>query len=140
MAARPWGFAPSRHQPSHSHNREGCLAVAHPGRGEGGHNLELRLGRPFDSPPFGRLAHGKPRKFKALTHGAREGDDEVDFVLGLEDELYAIEVKSTRPKAGRGLGVFQQRFSKSKACLVNLENYARFSEDPVSFLKANART
>jgi len=68
----------------------------------------------------------------------REATHEVDYILLHEGQLYAIEVKSTRHRVISGLEVFQKRFKKSKACVITMDNYYKFSKAPLEFLKSFA--
>jgi hypothetical protein len=72
-------------------------------------------------------------------HGAqvyywRDSSYEVDYVLFHEGRLYAIEVKSRRRRFLGGIDAFQKRFKKAKACVITMENYAKFSQAPLEFL------
>ncbi len=66
----------------------------------------------------------------------RDGKHEVDFVYVLGKSVYAIEVKSSRPRGTRGLTEFRKRFAKSKAVVVREEDFLRFVADPQSFLSS----
>ncbi len=52
----------------------------------------------------------------------RDGKLEVDFVLELDNNLYAIEVKSGRRRNMRGLAKFLQRYPKSIPIIIDLDN------------------
>lgn len=68
----------------------------------------------------------------------REGQNEVDFVVEYERELYAIEVKSGRKDSTKGLSAFKDKFSYARLAIINLENYQEFETNPLSFLQKNA--
>lgn len=48
----------------------------------------------------------------------RDGADEVDYVVGRGDRVWAVEVKSGRPRSARGLASFQRRYPKARTLLV----------------------
>ncbi|OGT44207.1 MAG: AAA family ATPase [Gammaproteobacteria bacterium RIFCSPHIGHO2_12_FULL_40_19] len=48
----------------------------------------------------------------------REGNDEVDFIVENQDELFAIEVKSGLKKIGTGLSAFLKKFPKARVIQV----------------------
>jgi predicted AAA+ superfamily ATPase len=48
----------------------------------------------------------------------RQRDDEVDFVLSSPNSLWGIEVKSSRMKNPKGLGVFMRRYPRAKPFIV----------------------
>lgn len=66
----------------------------------------------------------------------REKDYEVDYVVRVGRELYAIEVKSNRKKTARGLKRFKDKFPDSHLVIINQENYKTFELDPLAFLRA----
>lgn len=68
----------------------------------------------------------------------RERDNEVDFVFSLDNQLFAIEVKSGRKKPSRGYDQFKKICPQSRFCVVNRENYETFSKDPVEFLSSQS--
>lgn len=51
-------------------------------------------------------------------HYWREGNDEVDFVLERKGKLIAIEVKSSRVAATKGMDVFQKKYTPYKVLLI----------------------
>jgi uncharacterized protein len=58
----------------------------------------------------------------------REGNAEVDYVLELDDVLYAIEVKSGRKKNSAGLQKFITKFPKAIPILIDPDKYLALSE------------
>jgi predicted AAA+ superfamily ATPase len=65
----------------------------------------------------------------------REKNDEVDFVLKVGKQVYAIEVKSGRKERSRGLATFKQKFPQARAVILNQENYQEFELAPLQFLE-----
>jgi len=63
----------------------------------------------------------------------RKGNDEVDFILRWQKNLYAIEVKSGRKRRGQGLQKFCELYS-AKSLFITRENYCRFIQSPKDFL------
>lgn len=60
---------------------------------------------------------------EALTHGLsvhywREGNHEVDFILGYQGRFVGLEVKSGFKSAGKGLAVFSEKFSPCKTLVI----------------------
>ncbi|MBL7661836.1 ATP-binding protein [bacterium] len=68
----------------------------------------------------------------------REGDKEVDFVLKIGRNLYAIEVKSGQRKQLKGLEEFSKQFSSSKQIIITPDNYENFEASPRAFIEKNA--
>lgn len=64
----------------------------------------------------------------------REGNEEVDFIVVYDGDLFAVEVKSGRRKSERGLAAFQKRYKKARTCFVTFENYPSFIKSPLDFL------
>jgi predicted AAA+ superfamily ATPase len=64
----------------------------------------------------------------------RDGKFEVDYILKHGRNLWAIEVKSGRKKSEKGLYEFCKQYPDAKPVIVNLENYATFERDPISFI------
>ncbi|MGK5083181.1 ATP-binding protein [Bdellovibrionota bacterium FG-1] len=64
----------------------------------------------------------------------REGDFEVDFVLKVGRNIYAIEVKSGRKKKKSGLLQFKEKYPRAKMIFITPENYELFESDPMVFL------
>jgi predicted AAA+ superfamily ATPase len=66
----------------------------------------------------------------------RDGNDEVDFVVVIDQQIIAIEVKSGRRKSSSGLSKFRGEFSSAKTILMDIELGEKFllSEDPKAFL------
>ena len=65
----------------------------------------------------------------------RERNDEVDFVYQYRDALYAVEVKSGRKKASRGLTAFCAQAPQALRVIVSPENFGQFSSGPRLFLE-----
>lgn len=65
----------------------------------------------------------------------RERNDEVDFVYQYRDALYAVEVKSGRTKASKGLTAFCAQAPQALRVIVSPENFGQFSEQPRQFLE-----
>jgi predicted AAA+ superfamily ATPase len=64
----------------------------------------------------------------------RDGKFEVDFVLKVGRNVWAIDVKGGRKKSQAGLDKFLEKFPGSRAVIVTPENYREFEADPMSFL------
>ncbi len=64
----------------------------------------------------------------------REKGYEVDYVVKVGRSLYAIEVKSGRKKAMRGLLKMQETYPHAKSIIITPENYLEFESDPLKFL------
>lgn len=65
----------------------------------------------------------------------REGTYEVDYVLKIGRQVWAIEVKSGRKRSGKGLEAFNQKFPNSKQVIITEENYFEFESNPLEFLR-----
>ncbi|MFN0118850.1 MAG: ATP-binding protein [Elusimicrobiota bacterium] len=65
----------------------------------------------------------------------REGNNEVDYVFKIREKIFGIEVKSARKRQIKGLQLFSQRFKNIRTCIINMENYLRFSHNPLTFLE-----
>ncbi|MBL7663052.1 ATP-binding protein [bacterium] len=68
----------------------------------------------------------------------REEDKEVDFVLKIGRNLYAIEVKSGRYKNSKGLEAFRKKFPNTKGLIITPENYLNFEASPKAFIEQYA--
>lgn len=55
----------------------------------------------------------------------RDGKDEVDFVVRLQNQTYAIEIKSGRVRRTSGLAKFIQRYPESRPIIINREKGTR---------------
>ena len=75
-------------------------------------------GRVFEAAVGASLA----TRSKGKLYYWREGKLEVDFVLELDNNLYAIEVKSGRRRNMRGLAKFLQRYPKSIPVIIDSDN------------------
>lgn len=64
----------------------------------------------------------------------REGKHEVDYVAEVHGALFAIEVKSGRPRLASGLHRFRERFPRARTLLLTPDTHAEFSADPLSFI------
>ena len=71
-------------------------------------------------------------------HMWREGNFEVDYIVSLENKLFAIEVKSGRNRSRKGLEAFVSRYPKALPIFLTLENVERFLDNPVTFLETLA--
>ena len=67
----------------------------------------------------------------------RSGKFEVDYVLKVGKELWAIEVKSGRKKSRSGLEKFKIEFSNAKIAFIDRSNYFAFEKDPLKYLQEN---
>ncbi len=65
----------------------------------------------------------------------RLANAEVDFVIEVNNQPVAIEVKSGRRKSSKGLLEFEKHFPKSKMVVISLENYEKFIKNPNEFIK-----
>ena len=79
-------------------------------------NPEWR-GRIFESAVGAHLNQTRGRLFYW-----REGKFEVDFVVELDENIYAIEVKSGRKKSKRGLAAFLNEYPHSIPIILDYEN------------------
>ena len=68
----------------------------------------------------------------------RAGTFEVDYVLKQGGHIWAIEVKSNRKKSRKGLDEFKKNFPNSRTCILDIESYSEFEEDPIWFLHTHA--
>lgn len=66
----------------------------------------------------------------------REGDAEVDYITKYEGVLYAIEVKSGRPRSTKGMGIFTKHFPAARSIYISESNLENFLTDPKTFLQA----
>jgi len=89
------------------------------------------FGRMFENAIGAHLCKG----FSEVSYW-REGNDEVDFVVAIDRQVIAIEVKSGRKKSISGLLKFKSKFSGSKTVLMDLELGEKFllGPDPKKFL------
>jgi uncharacterized protein len=90
---------------------------------------EEELGRVFESVVGNRLCE----HFESVYYW-REGNEEIDFVIETSSGLIGIEVKSKRRKSS-GLIAFRKKFSESRTCIIDFENYKDFEKDIPSFLE-----
>jgi len=60
----------------------------------------------------------------------RSGKDEVDFVVQVENRLYAVEVKSSAIRSRRGLDVFLREHRKTTPVVVDRTAGERLLDDP----------
>lgn len=68
----------------------------------------------------------------------REGNFEVDYILKIGRQVFAVEVKSGRKKSPKSLTLFKEKFPSSKTIYITKENYFDFESNPIEFLKKNA--
>jgi len=66
----------------------------------------------------------------------RDGNFEVDYVVPLSGQIFAIEVKSGRKKSSKGLGEFAKHFKSVKPVYVTNDNIKKFLINPKRFLEA----
>ncbi len=71
---------------------------------------------------------------EATLYYWREGNFEVDYVVKLGRRVYAVEVKSGRKKANKGLEQIRTHFPHIKILVVTPENYLVFEQDPLAYL------
>lgn len=64
----------------------------------------------------------------------RDDRYEVDYVYSFGGKVFAVEVKSGRKQKRSGLEAFQKKFKKTKALIVNAENFPAFSGNAAKFL------
>ena len=92
-----------------------------------------------------RTKDGYGRAFEAavgaclLNHGYevfywREGNDEVDYVIVDQGQVYAIEVKSGRKKSSRGLEAFIKKHPQARPLFITRENIEILFKSPRKFL------
>ncbi|MEI6398300.1 MAG: DUF4143 domain-containing protein, partial [Pseudomonadota bacterium] len=88
-------------------------------------------GRVFENAIGAHLCKG----FSEVSYW-RDGNDEVDFVVVIDRQIIAIEVKSGRRKSSSGLSKFRGEFSSAKTILMDLELGEKFllAENPKAFL------
>jgi predicted AAA+ superfamily ATPase len=65
----------------------------------------------------------------------RDGQDEIDFVLTIAQQVYGIEVKSGLKKSIRGRESFLNHFPGARFSLVTWDNYPSFAKAPLKFLE-----
>lgn len=63
----------------------------------------------------------------------RKGNDEMDYVVEIDNQVIGIEVKSNKKKANN-INKFKAEFKGSTACIVNFKNYLQFEKNPIKFL------
>jgi predicted AAA+ superfamily ATPase len=62
-----------------------------------------------------------------------EGAFELDFIVLNKGTIYGIEVKSQRRKA-KSLIQFRKKFHEAYTCIITLENYLEFEQNPMNFM------
>lgn len=102
-------------------------------RGDGG-----LWGRLIENAVGAHLMAALPHTSHQITWW-RQGEDEVDFIIAAADMLWALEVKSGRPRAVPGLVEFKKQHPKARAVIVGsggipLEEF--FLADPAELLLA----
>ena len=65
----------------------------------------------------------------------REKSYEVDFVYCYQGNIYAVEVKSGRRIASKGMEVFLKNNPGSIPVILTADNFEVFSEDPLAYLR-----
>jgi uncharacterized protein len=78
-------------------------------------------GRVFESAIGAALA----KTFREKLFYWRDGNNEVDFVVEHEDQLFGIEVKSSRTRRSGGTTAFTKAFHRAKTIVINEESGAR---------------
>lgn len=68
----------------------------------------------------------------------REGNHEVDYVVDLHGDLYAVEVKSGRRRTSKGLDAFLRAHPTARPVIIGPEGFATFAANPEAFLRAVA--
>lgn len=66
----------------------------------------------------------------------REGGEEVDYVTKYEGVLYAIEVKSGRPRSTKGMDTFKNLYPSARPVYVSEATLEAFLTDPRKYLAA----
>ena len=89
------------------------------------------FGRVFENAVGGHLCQG----FSDITYW-RDGNDEVDFVVTIDQHVIGIEVKSGRKKSTTGLAKFKTQFPQAKTILMDRELGEKFlvTQDPKKFI------
>lgn len=85
-------------------------------------------GRIFESTVGSRLIES----FDPVYYWA-EANHEVDFVVTLKNQVYAIEVK-LHARASKSLEAFRKKFPKAKSIIIHSENYLEFEKNPEEFI------
>lgn len=67
----------------------------------------------------------------------RKGNDEMDYVVEIDDQTIGIEVKSNILKA-TNIKNFKKEFPGSVVCVINFTNYLKFEKNPIKFLTQNS--
>lgn len=93
-------------------------------------NQKSEMGRVFEATVGARLL----QVFHNLSYW-REGDYEVDYVVNMESDLVAIEVKSGRSKKSKSLSVFLKKYPRGKIVFISTDNFEKFDRDPELFIK-----
>ena len=75
-----------------------------------------------------------------LNHGFelsywREGNAEVDYILADSGDLFAIEVKSGRPRSSKGMDTFLKIHKKAKPLYITSSSIEKFLINPAEFLE-----
>ena len=91
--------------------------------------FESNKGHIFESIVGARLCNA----FESVFYW-REGQHEVDFVVVVDSEIFAIEVKLNKEKT-RGIAVFKSNYPKARSITINSQNYEKFEFDPENFLR-----
>lgn len=81
-------------------------------RADGGH-----FGRLVENAAGAHLLNGLSGPEFAVTY-FRDGDDEVDFVVTRGASIWALEIKSGRPRKTSGLSAFRKRYPEARVWLV----------------------
>jgi predicted AAA+ superfamily ATPase len=110
----------------------GCPALAHLALGSEYVCSPEGRGRVFESAVGMELLHIPDGK----VYWWREGDNEIDFVVRIEQTIYAIEVKSGRRKRTGGMESFLKVEPSAIPCFVTKENFEKFAKSPRGFLVA----
>jgi len=63
----------------------------------------------------------------------RDGDYELDFVIQIKNQIYAIEVKSGKNKHSKSMTKFLEKYPKAIPKWITKENYLRFEKEGLDF-------
>jgi len=78
-------------------------------------------GRLVEAAVGAHLARGRGKLFYW-----QDGDYEVDYIVELDGIIYAIEVKSGRPRRSTSMGIFLRKYPKAIPVTIHEENLAQF--------------
>lgn len=100
---------------------------------EGPHMLNIpeKRGRMFELAAGAQLL-----QLPGALYYWREKNAEVDFIYRYQGVLYAIEVKSGRRTASKGLDMFMKQFPDARPIILTTDNFPLFSKAPLKFLQS----